>query len=181
MEVTLDNIGQRADVDRGVASLYFRSKEELFLRVLREELADWYSALEIEFEQASGSFSQSDLAELLAKSLAERSELTRFLSLEAIVLEQNLDAMEVFRFQRWRRDRMTTVGALLENLVEGLDRSEGIRLLHRVQLLTAALQPAAAPKGAATYEVGDPDFDVFKVDFESEMKRFVFAMLGSGS
>jgi AcrR family transcriptional regulator len=180
VEVTLDNIGQRADVDRGVASLYFRSKEELFLRVLREELADWYSALEIVFEQAGGPFSQADLAELLAKSLAERSELTRFLSLEAIVLEQNLDAMEVFRFQRWRRDRMATVGALLENLVEGLDRSEGIRLLHRVQLLTAALQPAAAPKGAATYEVGDPNFDVFKVDFESEMKRFVFAMLGSG-
>ena len=42
VEVTLDSIGQRADVDRGVASMYFRSKEELFLRVLREELADWY-------------------------------------------------------------------------------------------------------------------------------------------
>jgi AcrR family transcriptional regulator len=181
VEVTLDNIGQRADVDRGVASLYFRSKEELFLRVLREELADWYSALEIELEQAGGSLSQADLAELLAKSLAARPELTRFLSFEAIVLEQNLDAMEVFRFQRWRRDRMTTVGALLENLVGGFDRGGGIRLLYRVQLLTAALQPAAAPKGAATYEVGDPDFDVFKVDFESEMKRIVFAMLGSGS
>lgn len=180
VEVTLDNIGQRADVDRGVASMYFRSKEELFLRVLREELADWYSALEIEFERADRPLSQANLAELFGKSLAERPDLTRFLSFEAIVLEQNLDAMEVFRFQHWRRDRMTAVGELLEDLVEGLDRGRGIRLLHRVQLLTAALQPAATPKGAATYEAGDPDFAEFAIDFETEMKFFVTAMLKEG-
>lgn len=180
VEVTLDNIGQRADVDRGIASMYFRSKEELFLRVLREELADWYSALEGEFERTDGPLSKSDLATLLAQSLAERQELTRFLSIEAVVLEQNLDAMEVFRFQRWRRDRMAAVGGVLEQKVEGLDGGAGIRLLHRTHLLTAALKPAADPKGAATYEVGDPEFEVFAIDFEAELKFFVTAILNEG-
>jgi AcrR family transcriptional regulator len=180
VEVTLDNIGQAADVDRGVASMYFRSKEELFLRLLREELAEWYSALEAEFGRADGPMSPSELAELLATSLFGRQELTRFLSLEAVVFEQNLDAMEAFRFQRWRRDRMTAVGAVLEQTVDGLDEGGGVRLLHRAQLLTAALRPAADPKGAATYEVGDPDFAVFKIDFEVELKRFLVAMLKAG-
>ena len=160
--------------------MYFRSKEELFLRVLREQLAEWYSALEAEFEEVESRLSQSDLAELLAGSLSERPELTRFLSLEAVVFEQNLDAMEAFRFHRWRRDRMVAVGALLEERVDGVEEGEGIRLLHRVQLLTAALRPAADPKGAATYEVGDPDFAVFDVDFEVELKFFVTAMLREG-
>lgn len=154
VEVTLDNIGQRADVDRGIASMYFRSKEELFLRLLREELADWYSALEAELDLADGSLSRSELAALLARSISERPELTRFLSLEAVVLEQNLDAMESFHFQRWRRDRMVAVGKILESEIDGLEEGEGVRLLHRVQLLTAALRPAADPRGAASYEVG---------------------------
>ena len=155
--------------------MYFRSKEELFLRVLREELADWYSALETEFECADGPLPQPDLAELLATSLAGRPELIRFLSLEAVVLEQNLDAM-----QRWRRDRMAAGGAILEQNVAGLGEGDAMRLLHRVQLLTAALGPAADPKGAASYEVGDPDFEVFAIDFETELKRFVVAMLEAG-
>jgi AcrR family transcriptional regulator len=180
VEVTLDSIGQRANVDRGVASMYFRSKEELFLRVLREELADWYSALESELDRIDDPLSHVDLAELLATSLAARPELTRFLSLEAVVLEQNLDAMEVFHLQRWRRDRMAVVGAIVEQKVEGLGEEDAMRILHRVQLLTAAIRPAADPKGAASYEVGDPDFEVFKIDFETELKRFVVAMLIQG-
>ena len=180
VEVTLDSIGQRANVDRGVASMYFRSKEELFLRVLREELADWYSALEAELDCTDDPLSQLDLAELLATSLAGRPELTRFLSLEAVVFEQNLDAMEVFHLQRWRRDRMGSIGAILEKRVDGLGEGDAMRLLHRVQLLTAALRPAADPKGAASYEVGDPDFEIFAIDFETELKRFVVAMLKEG-
>jgi len=180
VEVTLDSIGQRADVDRGVASMFFRSKEELFLRVLREELDDWFSALETELDRVESGLSQSELAELLARSLSGRPELRRFLSFEAVVMEQNLDAMEAFRFQHWRRDRMIAVGEGFDRRVDGLEEGGGIRLLHRVQLLTSALQPAADPKGAATYEVGDPDFAVFKIDFETELKRFVAAMLKEG-
>ena len=180
VEVTLDSVGQRANVDRGVASMFFRSKEELFLRVLHEELEDWYSVLEAELDRAKNGLSKTEVAGLLAKSLVERPELRRFLSFEAVVLEQNIDAMEAFRFQRWRRDRMVSVGEGLDRRVKDLEEEGGIRLLHRVQLLASALQPAADPKGAATYEVGDPDFAVFAVDFETEMKRFVVAMLIEG-
>jgi len=180
VEVTLDSIGQRADVDRGVASMFFRSKEELFLRVLREELDDWYSVLETELDCAENGLSRSELSDLLARSLLERPDLRRFLTFEAVVLEQNVEAMEAFRFQRWRRDRMVAVGEGIDRRVDELEEGGGIRLLHRVQLLTSALQPAADPKGAATYEVGDPDFEVFAIDFETELKRFVVAMLREG-
>lgn len=177
VEVTLDSIGQSADVDRGVASMYFRTKEELFLLLLREELANWYSVLEKKLDRVEGHLKAADLSSLLAKSLAVRPDLRRFLSLEAVVMEQNLEAMETYRIQRWRRERMDVVGSLLERKVDGLEAGDGIRLLHRVQLLTSALQPAADPRGAATYDIGDPDFAVFELDFESELAASVEAML----
>jgi AcrR family transcriptional regulator len=180
VEVTLDTIGQAAAVDRGVASMYFRTKEEIFLRLLREELGNWYAALEKKLDRSDDRVAPADLSELLAKSLAARPVLRRLLSLEAVVLEQNLDAMEVFRFQSWRRENMAAIGSLFEQQVDGLGKGEGIRLLHLAQLLTMTLHPASDPRGAATYDIGDPDFAVFEVDFESELKRVVFAMLNEG-
>ena len=55
VEVTLDAIGQSADVDRGVASMYFGSKEELFLLLLKKELEGWYEVLEGHFEEETES------------------------------------------------------------------------------------------------------------------------------
>jgi AcrR family transcriptional regulator len=179
VEVTLDAIGHRAEVDRGIASMYFGSKEELFLLLLREELEAWYRELERSLGGDEASGTGPRLAALLDVGLAERPELLRFLSLEAVVLEQNLDPMEVFRFQRWRRDRMAEVGDRLEAAFPILEAGQARRLLHRTQLIAAALRPAADPRGAAAYELGDPDFADFEVDFEAELKNIVSAILAA--
>ena len=181
VEVTLDSIGQRADVDRGVASMYFRSKEELFLLILREELGEWFSEIESALNQSGDSISGSEMVEILVTSLADRPDLTRLMSLEMVVLEQNLDAMEAFRFQHWRRDRMVAVGARMEDLVDGLDEGSGVRLLYRTQLLTGALNPAADPRGAATYEANDPDFAFLSIDLVEELRTLLTACLEAGT
>lgn len=178
-EVSLDSIGHAANVDRGVASMYFRTREELFLLLLREELAGWYEALEQELGRQGGRFKPSEAAELISGSLAARPGLTRLLSIESVVLEQNLDPMEAYRFQRWRRDRMVAVGELLERAVDGIGQGEGLRLLHRAQLLASALKPVADPRGAAAYEVVDPDFAVLAMDLETELKSILTAIVKS--
>jgi AcrR family transcriptional regulator len=179
VEVTLDSIGQRAGVDRGVASMHFRTEAELFLLLLKDELGEWYTEIEETLDDGDVVVSKSELAGLLASTLAARTELTRFLSIEHVVLEQNIEPMEAFHFQRWRLDRMTALGSTLERAAEGLGAGEGIRLLHRVQLLAGSLRPAAVPKGAAAYELGDPDFAVFAVDFESELQALISAWIES--
>ena len=45
------------------------------------------------------------------------------------MFEQNLDAMEVYRYRRWRRDRMMAIGAAFEASVDGLE--EEIAMLRR--------------------------------------------------
>ena len=141
--------------------------------VLREELDDWYTALEDDLDRCGSSISGSEFIEILVTSLIERFDLTRLMSLEMVVLEQNVDAMASFHFQRWRRDRMVTIGTTMERVVEGFEEGAGVQFLHRAQLLTSALSPAANPRGAATYEIGDPDFEFMSVDFESELRRLL--------
>jgi AcrR family transcriptional regulator len=143
VEVTLDSIGQRAKVDRGVASMYFQSKEGIFLLVLKEELDSWYQDLEETLTAVSEPLPGEQIAALLTDSLTKRPVVTRLLSLAPVVFEHNLDAMDVFRIQRWRRDRMDAIGR--------------------------------------QYDHGDPDFAVFSVDMESEMKSLLTAALAAES
>ena len=177
VEVTLDAIGQAAGVERGVASMYFRTKEELFLLMLRDELAGWYQEIEKSLDNVNDALDREALADLLARSVAERPAMSRYLSLLPVVLEQNIEVMEVFRFQRWRRDRMAETGEVVEKSTSALEPGQGARLLYRVQLIAAGLEPAANPRGSAAFDRGDPEFAVFSVDLESELKLIVAAML----
>ena len=181
VEVSLDGIGQAADVVRGIASMYFRTKEELFLLLLRAELADWYQEIEQSLGDLIGSLDCKALAELLARSVADRPVMTRFLSLTPMVLEQNIEVMEVFRFQRWRRDRMAEAGESLERSTSALQPGQGSRLLYLVQLVAAGLEPAANPRGSAAFDRGDPEFEGFWIDLEAELKAIVSAMIETES
>ena len=176
-EVTLDTIGQRADVERGVASMYFGSKEELFLILLRDRLSEWYDFLEDGTRRKEGAWDRARLASVLARSVAGRPALTRYLSLMPAVLDQDIEAMEVFRFQKWRSDRMQTVGELLERLPVGLEAGAGYRLLYRVQLVAAGLEIACNPRGAAAFDRNDPDFSGLWLDMEEELAGVVRAFL----
>jgi AcrR family transcriptional regulator len=179
-EVTLDTIGQRADVERGVASMYFGSKEELFLIVFRGILAEWFEYLERWLAGEDEGVDQERLAHSLARSVAERPALTRFLSILPVVLEQDLDAMEVYRFQRWRCDRMAALGAMAEQRAAGfLGAGDGFGVLYRVQLMAAGLEMAANPRGAAAFERETPEFAGLWVDMEGEIARVVAGYIGS--
>ena len=103
--------------------------------------------------------------------------MSRYLSLLPVVLEQNIEVMEVFRFQRWRRDRMAEASEAVERSTSAVAPGQGARLLYLVQLVAAGLEPAANPRGSAAFDQGDPEFEVFSVDLESELRAIVSAML----
>jgi len=180
VEVTMATVGQQAGVDRGVASMYFHTKEELFLLLLKDELVEWYRYLEEQFGADEGALDARDIARLLAESLANRPVLTRFLSITPAVLDQNIEAMEVYRFQRWRRDRMAEVGELLERSASSIGAGEGFRFLNLVHLLATGLEPAAHPRGSAAFDRGDPDFAGFWIDLEDELTKLLTAVLTAG-
>lgn len=178
VDVSMDSIGHAAKVDRGVASMYFKSKEGIFLLLLKDELDEWLSALASELEQSGEPRSARQLACLLAESLAARPRLTRLLSLAPVVFEQNLEVIEVFRFQRWRRDRMLEVGEMVDAAAAPV-RGGGARLLHLIQLIAAGLEPLAHPKGTVAYELADPDFSMLCIDLREELESLIGAILKS--
>lgn len=178
VEVTLDAIGQSAGVKRGVASMYFGSREQLFLLLLREELERCYGAITDDLAAHRGWLSDAAVARLLARRLAERTLLCRLLALAPIVLEQNAEIMEADRFLRWQRGRMTELGRAIEGRGRGLGSGDGLQLLLRLQLAAAAMHPLADPRGSLAVNIHDPDFAAFKLDLAAELEQVAMAVLG---
>jgi AcrR family transcriptional regulator len=179
VEVTLDAIGRRAGVKKGIASMYFGSKEELYLKLLQEELEEWYEEIERGLASQPARLSNTKVARLLASSLADRKPLLRYLAQAAIVLEQNTEIMEAYRYHRWQRDRMVEVGEEMERRVADLAPGEGVRLLHRIQLIASGFQPYFDPRGSLAVNLIDPDFEDLRLDMEAEIEREVLQSLAS--
>jgi AcrR family transcriptional regulator len=179
VEVTLDAIGQSAGAKRGVASMYFGSKEQLFLLLLREELERYYGAITAGLAAHRKQLSDAVIARLLAGGLAGRLLLCRLLALAPIVLEQNAEIMEADRFLRWQRGRMAELGQAIEGRGCGLAPGDGLRLLLRLQLTAAAMHPLADPRGSLAVNIHDPDFADFRVDLPAELERLALSVLGA--
>ena len=177
VEITLDSIGRRAGVKNGIASMYFRSREELFLELLRDELDKWYFEIQEGLSVQPARLSDQKLAGLLATTLAARTSLTRFLSLAPVALEQNMEIMEAYRYHRWQRDRMVEIGGELERRSECLGPGDGLRLLHRIQLMASGFQAYADPRGSLAVNLIDPDFEDFRISMEAEVAREVVQFL----
>jgi AcrR family transcriptional regulator len=179
VEVDLDAIGRRAGVKKGVASMYFGSREELFIEILRTELDDWFSALEHALETGPIRLTTVRLARTLAGSMADRTLLCRLLALAPVALEQNMEIIEAYRLHRWQLERMTEVGGALERRCTRLGDGDGVRLLHRLLLLVAGIQPYADPRGSLAVNLLDPDFEALRVDMAEEIERSVLHDLGA--
>jgi len=157
--------------------MYFGSKEELFLILFRDHLSEWFDSLEEEIQRNERAWDRAQLASVIARSVARRPALTRYLSLLPAVLDQDIEAMEVFRFQKWRCDRMSIVGELMEASSVGLEAGAGSRVLYRAQLAAAGLEIACNPRGAAAFDRNDPEFAGLWLDMEEELAAVIGAYL----
>ena len=177
-EVTLDGIGQRAKVRQGLPTLYFCSREELFLNLLNRELDAWCEDIK-ERLAGAGPLSPSQLAGLVVDSLAERRTLTRLLSLLPGVLEQGGDVSVAMAFGERQHRRVATLGEAIEGRCSAVGSGQGAAFMRRVFLLVTGLEPAAHPVGAAALSSWDGERSGGALDFETELAFLLERVLGA--
>jgi hypothetical protein len=85
--------------------------------------------------------------------------------------------MEAYRFHRWQRDRMVEIGRELERRVGSLEPGDGLRLLHRIQLIAGGLQPYFDPRGSLAVNLIDPDFEDLRLDMAAEIELEILQFL----
>lgn len=111
-EITLKEISEETSFSRPSIYNYFATKEEIFLALFEREYDRWNDSLE-EIHRGKRSLSGHALAEKLAKSLAERPQLLKLLSMNLYDMEANSRLECLTRFKHSYGKSMENVKRLL--------------------------------------------------------------------
>ena len=172
-DITLDTIGQMAGVKQGQATLAFRSREELYLNIIRRRMTDWYAALEGGLTASDDPLTREEAANFVAASLAERPDFTRLLGPLHAAMELHDDGIEVHNFYRWQRERLLELADAMVRRIAGADRWSCFDALYRSQLIAAAVHPVSRPVGNLAADLMADDHQIFALDLEDEVRRAV--------
>jgi AcrR family transcriptional regulator len=172
-EVTLDTIGQQAGVKQGQASLAFKSREELYLAIIRDELGRWYDDLKAALDASSAELDPDAVARLVASSLDEHTDLTRLLGALHDALELHGDGVEVHLFYAWQRERLLELAAAVAQRAPGVDLWSGFDALYRALLIAGTVDPLSRPVGNLAIDLVTDDHQIFALDLEDEVRRAV--------
>ena len=178
-QITMSEVAERAGLAKGTLYLYFKTKEELFLVLLEQQLATWFDEVDAQLRARQGASGIAQVAALVCGSLERRPGLTRLLAMLHNILEQNIDYDAALRFKRMLLARMSGTGTLLEGSLPFLAPGQGAHLLLQAHALIIGLRHLADPAPVARQALAEPEMAPFVIAFAPEfLDAFTALMRG---
>src|ERR1700689_1216708 len=114
--VSLNDIAARIGIHKSALLRYFETREQIFLELTAASWRDWAQALHADLDGAAAAGSAELVADVVARSFADRPLLCDLIPHTALNLERNVSPAAV------RRYKLTSLGAV----------SDAAGLVHRV-------------------------------------------------
>ena len=122
-DITLKEIGKETSFSRTSIYNYFQTKEEIFLALLKREYDLWIKQIKEEIETHE-TLSDDGIADVLAKTLCDRRQLLKIMSMNHYDLEENSRMEQLVEFKVSYGTAMKTVMQLLEKFRPDMDEKK---------------------------------------------------------
>jgi AcrR family transcriptional regulator len=180
--VNMQAVADKAGIAKGTTYLYFKTKEELFLALLNEELATWLKALRSRLNGITDSpMALSDTIEefsaRVATSLEKQPGLTRLIPLVHAILEQNIDPAAALTFKRRLRMRFMTAGLQIEDVLPFLKAGQGAELVLTIYSMLIGLRGLTEPAPAVAQALLEPDLGLFRIEMTPTLTNLLIHIL----
>lgn len=119
-DITLKDIGKETSFSRTSIYNYFQTKEEIFLALLKREYELWTEQL-CEAMSRNETMSDDGIADVLAKTLDDRRQLLKIMSMNHYDLEENSRMELLVELKESYGKAMKTVMALLAKFRQDMD------------------------------------------------------------
>lgn len=119
-EITLKEIGKETSFSRTSIYNYFQTKEEIFLALLKREYDTWIIQLQ-EVIDTKEAMSDEEIADILAKTLNDRQQLLKIMSMNHYDLEENSRMEMLIDFKVSYGKALKTVAQMLEKFRPDMD------------------------------------------------------------
>ncbi len=122
-EITMKDIASATSFTRTSIYNYFETKEEIFLALLKREYELWVASLNKLICEHSV-LTLDEASSLLARSLAERKQLLKLLSMNHYDMEQNSRAEKLVEMKTAYGNSMKTVNLYLQKFCRGMSEKD---------------------------------------------------------
>lgn len=119
-EITLKEIGRETSFSRTSIYNYFQTKEEIFLALLKREYDEWIMQLR-EAIDIHEKMSNDEIADTLAKTLDDRRQLLKIMSMNHYDLEESSRMELLVEFKVSYGNALKTVAQMLEKFRPDMD------------------------------------------------------------
>ncbi len=119
-EITIKEIGNATSFTRTSIYNYFRTKEEIFLALLKREYELWVASLKRTMEQVDA-MTKDEFASMLAHSLEERAQLLKIMSMNHYDMETGSRPEHLRDFKVAYGESIRTVMACLRQYFPDMD------------------------------------------------------------
>lgn len=167
-QINVIDITKQANLAKGTFYLYFKSKEELYLAVTREQFLIWFARLEKDLAALTGSNDTARVAKLICQSLKDQPGLVRLLGILHIILERNLDKQTARDFKYFLLGKIQSIGTKLETCLPLLNPGQGAQVAMSVYIIILGLEQMSNPTPVIKEIIAeDPGLAPFDIQFET--------------
>ena len=128
-EVTIKEIGAATSFTRTSIYNYFETKEEIFLALLQKEYELWVEAMDAVMAERAA-MARDELAQTLARTLADRPRLLRLLSMNLYDMEANSRPERLAEFKVAYGASLNAVSRMVEKYVPEMDENARKQFLY---------------------------------------------------
>ncbi len=165
--ITLNAIAEHAKFTRSNVYRYFKTREEIFLRLYVDAVCHWASDLESTLKELDASTSSEQVARRWVECALRHERLLALTPLLNVSLERNSSEEEIARMKGSLMQNLGGLHVAASNVMPGLELNAGLQLMTWFHSLCAGLWPAANPNEAIRNVLARPEFQWMQIDFEA--------------
>ena len=178
-DISMRDVAERAGLGKASLYHYFKTKEEVFISLYREELDHWLPDVQQRLGRLRAP-TPNRVAKALTEALRERDRLCRLAVIFSSVLEHNLSKEFIRDFKQSLLSPLEQFSGSLTDVLELSDQTVQ-DFLFQHHAIIAGLWPLAHPSPQVSDVLKDRQFERLRVDFYRLFERTICQLLEAGS
>ena len=173
-DITIKSIGEETTFSRTSIYNYFQTKEEIFLALFKREYERWIDELNQMYEENSN-MTKEIFADKLAKTVANRKNLLKLLSMNMYDMEENSRMEELIEFKKAYGNAIKMVKRCIDKFFEEMDEDKKDEFIFLFFPLMYGIYPYAevTQKQQKAMETADVPFkylSIYEITYKGILK-----------
>ncbi|QDV40808.1 Fatty acid metabolism regulator protein [Stieleria neptunia] len=174
--ISMRDVAKRAGLGKASLYHYFKTKEEVFLALYREELERWLETVTTGLGRLRKP-TPTRVAEMLTSALQRHQRFCRLMVLFAAVLERNLSQAFLVEFKRSLLEPAEAFAGTIQSVTPHFSIEDAKDFAFQHHALVAGLWPIAHPSPQVESVLQALEFQGFRTEFAPLLTRSFINLL----